>query len=187
MKNIDNISVEKSTVDDKWHMLDDNIKLLVTEYYNRTLALGHIIQNSDEYYSPEASLLKVYAAFVEARNNYEKATISKNPTKIKPNVTKVTKIPHKIKKIVVKTFTHGTTIQQKIVLNNKLNKKFQKLIMQNCENKQKEENEKQPVDNKKKANAKPKVAKKQALNKPLLVHAAEVPPYPHIPSYGALL
>ena len=71
--------------DDKWHMLDNNIKLLVTEYYNRAMALNHIIQNYGEYYSPEATLLKVYAAFVEARNNYEKATISKNPTKIPIN------------------------------------------------------------------------------------------------------
>lgn len=187
MENNNNINVEKSTVDDKWHMLNNNIKLLATEYYNRVMALKHAIQNYDEYYSPEETLLKVYATFIKAQNNYEKATISTNPTKIKPNVTKVTKIPHKIKKIIVKTFTHGTTIQQKIKLNNKLYKKLQQLVTPNCENKQKEEVEKQPVDNKKKANAKSRVTKKQAPSKPLLVHAAEVPPYPHIPPYGALL
>lgn len=159
MENINNISVEKSTVDDKWHMLDNNIKLLATEYYNRAMALKHIVQNFDEYYSPEETLFKVYTKFIEARSNYEKATISKNPTKIKPNVTKVTKIPHKIKKIIVKTFSHDTTMLNKIRLNKKLYKKLQQLGTQNMAN-QGEEIEKQPVDNKKKANAKPRVAKK---------------------------
>lgn len=127
MKNIDNISVEKSTVDDKWHMLDDNIKLLVTEYYNRTLALGHIMKYCDEYYSPEPLFLKVYESFIKARNNYETATISKDLTNIKPNVTIISELPHKVKKIVVKTFAHNVTIKQKIEFNQKLYGKLREL------------------------------------------------------------
>lgn len=127
MENIDNINVEKSTIDDKWHMLDNNIKLLATEYYNRALALGHIMKYCDKYYSPEPTFLKIYESYIEARNNYETATVSKDLSNIKPNVTTISELPHKVKKLVVKTFARNATIKQKIELNQKLYEKLQEL------------------------------------------------------------